>query len=427
MLRLLIVYLSLFLFTPMDLFAEDATFNIHAGDTEISVEQFPASGNRLFIWLPSEAGRQPIHTTLATQLAKQGIETWLVDLLEANFLPVTESSMERIPAEQVGALIEAARNKTNKDIYLITTGRGTIPFLRGARHWQMQTTTQSGLRGVILISPEFFVETPDPGEASRLMPIVESTNLPLFIIQPELSPWVWKLPITVAALEKSGSHVFVQRLPKVRDRFHFRPDATAEEDRVTATLPALLSQASHLLASLPQQKRSIAARLDEAPPAREGKKERQMQAYRGDPVPPALRLDDLHGKTIDLQQLRGQVVLINFWASWCPPCVHEMPSMARLVDTLKDQPFSILAVNMAEDTATIREFIRTRVKVNYPIIMDKDGAALKRWQVFAFPTSYVIDRRGHIRYALFGSIDWDSADIIGKITALIKESEGSAR
>ena len=422
MLRLLILYLSLFLLNQSNALADNQHLSIHAGDTEITVERFPAKGKRLFIWLPSEAGRQGINTTLATQLVAQGIETWLADLFEANFLPIVESSMEQIPVEQIGALIDAAYSKTRKDIYLVTTGRGAIPFLRGARHWQMQATSQQGLRGAILISPKFFVETPDPGVESRLMPIVESTNLPLFIIQPKLSPWVWKLPLTVAALEGSGSDVFVQRLPRVRDRFHFRADATAREDEVTASLPALLRHASQLLNSLPQQKRTVATNVAKPPPPRVGKKESQLQAYRGHPIPPALRLKDLQGNSIDLQQLRGQVVLLNFWASWCPPCVYEMPSMARLMTRLKGQPFTILAVNMAEDKSTIRNFIRTKVKVNFPIIMDKDGAALKRWQVFAFPTSYVIDRQGKIRYALFGGIEWDKADIVGKITALIKES-----
>ncbi len=136
---------------------------------------------------------------------------------------------------------------------------------------------------------------------------------------------------------------------------------------------------------------------------------------------PPLRLENLSKKIISLADYRGRVVLVNFWASWCPPCVHEMPSMQRLADGLSDKPFEILAVNMAESPVVIREFLQTRVNVDFPILLDRDGAALKRWQVFAFPTSFVIDKSGRIRFGLFGATEWDSPEIVQKIQQLLRE------
>ena len=413
-------YLSLFLLVaPLICRAESLNINTTDGN-EISVERFSAEGTQLFIWLPHEASPQSVDVKLAAEVAKLGVEVWLADLFTANFLPVAASSMEQIPPEQITALIDRAIS-TGKQVFLLSSGRGAVPMLRGARHWQQQHPTAQQLAGVILLSPKLFVETPDPGLEGELMPVTTATNLPVYILQSALSPWFWKLPKVVSALEEGGSEVYVQRLAKVRDRFYFRPDADGQEKSLADKLPGLLTQAAWLLQQLPARDRQAVAKAITTPAVRSSKKDLRLQAYKGNPQPPALVLDSLAGKKIDLKDLRGQVVLVNFWASWCPPCVHEMPSMARLMDSYKGKPFTILAVNMAEDQATIQQFIKTKVKVNYPIVLDKDGQALRTWKVFAFPTSYLIDRHGVIRFAVFGSIDWDSREIMSTINTLIKE------
>lgn len=144
---------------------------------------------------------------------------------------------------------------------------------------------------------------------------------------------------------------------------------------------------------------------------------RELKAYEGDPVPPALRLPDLHGKTVSLSDLRGRVVLVNFWATWCPPCVKEMPSMQRLQEKFAKRPFSILAVNMGETEDDVQAFLK-RVPVDFTIIMDRDGATLKAWKVFAFPTSFIVDRDGKIRLAVFGEVDWEAPEVVAKIEKL---------
>ena len=397
----------------------DLTLAVNA-ETEINIQVFPANGDTLLILHPSEAGLVNKERELAKLLPTAGIEVWLIDLMEAHFLPTAQSSLDLIPARDMQMMIDYAWQKTQKRIVLMTTDRGAIPFLRGVAAWQ-KAPTHDSLAGLILIHPKLFVETPDPGDAAELLPIVEATNQAIYIMQPKLSPWWWKRDITLPALRKSGSDIYFQSLDGVRDRFYFRPDATEKEKALANRLPQHTLKAIKLLTKLPKQQRAAAKSTRETPEARVGKKERTLQPFKGDPTPPTLELNDNEGNTVNLKSYQGKVVLVNFWASWCPPCVHEMPSMQRLRESYKSKGFEILAVNMAEDKQTIDAFLKEKVSVNFPILLDSDGDALKRWGVFAFPTSYVIDRKGNIRYALFGGLEWDVPHITDKIEKLLAE------
>jgi len=388
---------------------------------EIPVVTHPAAGERLFVWFPSEAGPQTVDTWLAEQLTKKGVKVWRVDLLAARFLPLADSSLPQVPDSDVAAVLTRALRESGKRVFLITNGRSAIPVLRGMRRWQLDGGDDSRFAGVIFISPKLFVQTPEPGEAAELFPVVAASNVPIYWLQPDQSPWYWKLNQVLPVLESGGSEVFVRVLHGVRDRFYFRPDANGTEDVMRERLPALLLSAAQALESLPARVRRPPAMAANPPAVATGKKANGLKVYRGDPVPLLLRLQGLSGERVSLDDYRGRVVLVNFWASWCPPCVHEMPSMQWLADELIDMPFTILAVNMAESPAVIREFLETKVSVDFPILLDRNGAALKRWQVFAFPTSFVIDKAGRIRYALFGAAEWDDAQIVDRIRALLAE------
>ena len=386
---------------------------------EISYFHYQAEGKKVFIWLAPEAGLQKSEKAISQDLSEKGIEVWYPDLFESNFLPIATSSVEKFPSNQITALIAAA--DTGKDIYLVTGGRGVIPMLRGLRQWQLEQPKSTAIKGLILLSPKFFVETPDPGDAAQIMPIVRATNIPIYLFQPTQSPWRWKLDKTLPALRQGGSKIFLQILPNVRDRFYYRPEATAQEYQVASQLPAWLKRASDVLATLPAK--HVAAPLveKERQIASVVKKERLLTPYIEKPIAPPLRLKDLKGKEINLLNLKGEVIMVNFWASWCPPCVYEMPSMQRLKDSMQGKPFRILAVNMAEDKVTIDKFLKERISVDFQVLLDSDGAALKRWDVFAFPTTYFIDKQGRLRYGLFGGREWDKPDVTEVIKRLMSE------
>lgn len=387
--------------------------------TTINLEVFSAAGSYLYIWQSHEQGIMPIDRQLATRLAEQGIEVWIPELLDSYFLANTASNMDKVSAEAYQAILQRAA-KTGKRVILGASGRGAIPVLRGIHAWQGTKADHRQLAGLILLSPKLYVETPQPGETAAFMPIAQATNQPIVLLQPRQSPWFWKLNETMAALNHGGSDIYLQPLAERRDRFYFRPDATVQEQRQGQQLWRAMAQGIRLLSREPARTRQQVA-LKASVPIRHEQEERRLQPFRGNPTPPALALPQLNGRPLSLNEFHGQVVLVNFWASWCPPCVHEMPSMQRLADKLAAQPFTILAVNMAEPITTVRDFLQNRVQVQFPVVLDKDGRALKDWQVFAFPTSYVIDKQGQIRFALFGSVEWDEPGISQPIIDLINE------
>lgn len=419
--RLQILCGLLMLFVQNLVFAQPRELVLESEDgAEINVSVYPAGGSHILIWHPHEVGTQAVDQQLALHLSQQGIEVWLVELLPAYFLANTASSMDRVPEQAYARVIQAAHQQSNKQIVAAASGRAVIPLLRGVRYWQSYVGDDYRLAGIILLSPKMYVETPDPGQTGVLMPIITATNIPIILMQPDKSPWFWKLRDTVPALERGGSEVHVWRLWGLRDRFYFRPDAFENERMAVVKLFTQLRSSIRLLSAKSIRIRQAVASMQAEPPAQQGKKQRALAPYQGNPQPPPLRLPQLNRQIIDLVSLKGQVVLVNFWASWCPPCVHEMPSMQRLKQHFKDKPFSILGVNMAEDEATIKRFLQSKVNVDFPIVMDRSGSALQAWQVFAFPTSYVINKQGKIHYALFGGVEWDDPDIINKIQALIE-------
>lgn len=133
---------------------------------------------------------------------------------------------------------------------------------------------------------------------------------------------------------------------------------------------------------------------------------------------PALELRDPAGKLHKLADYRGKVVVVNFWATWCPPCREEMPSMQALRTELAGKGFEVLAVNLMESEEKIAAF-RDSELIDLPVLMDRDGAAAKRWKVSMLPVSYIIDRKGAIRYQLVGEATWTGPKVAPLIERLL--------
>lgn len=136
---------------------------------------------------------------------------------------------------------------------------------------------------------------------------------------------------------------------------------------------------------------------------------------------PVLKARDLAGATKTLADYRGKVVVLNFWASWCPPCLREMPSMERLRVKMKGQPIEIVAVASAESATDVKAFL-SKMKLGFPILLDSDGSNTMRWKVYALPTSFLIDAQGRVRHVLTGPTEWDEGEALKIVEAMLKET-----
>jgi peroxiredoxin len=116
---------------------------------------------------------------------------------------------------------------------------------------------------------------------------------------------------------------------------------------------------------------------------------------------PDLILETLDGGTVSLADLRGQVVLVNFWATWCPPCRAEMPAIQQVYERYREQGFTVLAVDMQETDAQVAAFV-DEMGLTFPILMDRDGSVSARYQVKALPSTFFIDREGIIQNVTLG-------------------------
>jgi peroxiredoxin len=137
---------------------------------------------------------------------------------------------------------------------------------------------------------------------------------------------------------------------------------------------------------------------------------------------PEFDLETPGGERIRLSDYRGKPVIVNFWATWCPPCRAEMPSLQRAWDQVRGDGISVMAINVGEDAETIGKFTEA-VPVDFPLPMDLQSRVVQAWPVRGLPTTFVVDPQGRLAYVATGEREWDDPGLLDTVRALHREAE----
>lgn len=399
--------------------APDVELAIEVPGEELSITRFPAGGNRLIVWVAPGYGSHERARAIAQAFADGGIEVWHVDLADSLFLPKSTTTMRSLDGRYVAALIEEAHARTGKAITLFSRSYGSLPVLRGARLWQLVQRENAGedpyLTGAILFSPELYSEIPALGLPPVFDPIADATNIPLVIFQGGGRNNRWQLGELVERLSAGGAQVYTEILPGVTGIFY-------EGDTAPATLEAWRTIAPKLIrvtSLLEKTPTPLAARelAPGEPPAGTGL-DTKLAVYKGDPDPQPLDLPGYEGGPSRITDFRGKVTVVNFWATWCPPCIEEIPSLNRLRQRMQGKAFDLISVDYAEDRRRVAEFLQ-KVDVHFPVLLDADGSVSAKWGALVFPSTFVIGPDGKIVYGVNGAIQWDSDEVVAMLEALL--------
>ena len=147
-----------------------------------------------------------------------------------------------------------------------------------------------------------------------------------------------------------------------------------------------------------------------------------LQPFASNGPTPNFSLTDLKDATRTLADYRGKVVVVNFWASWCPPCITEMPVLERLKQKLDGQPFEIVTINVGEKKYRVWKFVKL-ISFGLPVLLDERKDTFNTWGASVLPTSFLLDKEGHVRYRVQGDLEWDGEEVVSLINELIHEEE----
>ena len=311
-------------------------------------------------------------------------------------------------------LITYAHNISHKKIVVAGDSYAAVIALRGAHRWQEKQQTASYLLGAVLFTPYTYTTIPKLGQLPEYLPIVSATNIPLMIYQAQNSPSIGQFDSLLGRLQQHGNPVYIRYLPNIMSLFYLQTPTVAMQQQ-TKPLPKHIRKMLALLERQPAPLKPVALKI---PATSDSGIDIQLKSFQGKVTPIAITLHNTNGNTVIRKNYKGKVTIINFWATWCPPCIEEIPSLNRLKNKMQGLPFELISINYAEDKDTITQFMQ-RVQVDFPVLLDQRGEFAKQWKVISYPSTFVIDADGKIRYGVNAAIEWDRPEIINKLKSLM--------
>ena len=397
---------------------------------ELTVNRYPADGNQLVLFISTGMGEQERISSIAEGVAERGIEFWKVDLVDNLFLPRARSTYREMDGSIIAGLITQAHSISGKHVTVMVRAYASIPVLRGIRLWQQQQAAAQAdskdysqdiyLNGVVLISPELYIKIPDLGLDPAFASIVSATNVPVMVFQSGSNGNRWQLGKVITELQKGGAQVYSKVFPGVTG-IVYSEDTAPETMALINDFPRELERANQLLArtATPIAVSELKVRKGLV----DNKLDTTLRPFQANWSPLPLALSNAAGEKVSFDDYKGKVTLVNFWATWCRPCVEEIPSLNRLRKQMHGKPFQLISVDYAEDRETIETFMRD-VNVDFPVLLDTDGTVSAKWNVVVFPSTFVIAPDGKIVYGVKGGIHWDTEEVIKLLDNLLDETSG---
>ncbi len=143
----------------------------------------------------------------------------------------------------------------------------------------------------------------------------------------------------------------------------------------------------------------------------------------GDPAP-GFTLPQLPSGKLSLDQYHGQVVVLNFWATWCPPCIEETPSLEKFATRMKPDGVTVIGISVDEDGQALNQFVQ-HFQLSYPVARDPQAALAHRYGTYKLPETYIIGRDGHVAEKIIGATDWTDPRMIAFVKSLASTTEAS--
>lgn len=418
--KVFLLFVSLCILSSPVVFAEDL-LNLpksevvvisHDGN-ELPLYQYPAKGKDLVLWIGG-SGWNDRTTQLALDFSRKGIEVWQIDFAEALLQTSSSNFLRNLDALYVADIIDAIHKQTGKRVVLFAQAYGAIPVLRGATLWQQRKSHSGKVLGAILFSPDLLTGLPALGKDPEYLPIASATNIPLIIFQGGLRGSTSHFYGLINTLSSNNPHIYFNIMPDIAGVF-YHDEPNKETYAMLKALPDRMPGLIQLLASTTYQfsnktytqpTQLSTATLDI-----------KLKSFKGNPLPPAINLDDSNGFSYKINDYRGKVTVINFWATWCPPCVAEIPSLNRLREQMKGESFELVSINYADTPKVVNNFMN-RVDVEFPVLLDLSGKVAQQWNVIGFPSTFVIGKDGNIKYGVNAAIHWDSPEVVDTLKAL---------